>query len=50
MAAEINELFEEGLPRSRELSDAAHEALKAIDEMAREADDIARRVQEEARK
>jgi hypothetical protein len=48
MAAEINELFEEGLTRSRELSDAADEALKAIDEMAREADDARR--EEEGRR
>jgi len=33
MAAEINEPFEEGITRSRELSDEADEAMKAVDVM-----------------
>ena len=47
MAAEINELFEEGITRSRELSDAADETMDAIDEMAKEAEELAQRVQDE---
>jgi chromosome segregation ATPase len=48
MTAVINELFEEGITRSRELSDAADEAMHAIDDMAREADELAERVDAEA--
>lgn len=45
--AVINELFEEGITRSRELSDAADEAMRAIDAMARDADELAQRVDAE---
>jgi len=45
--AEINELFEEGITRSRELTDAADDAMNAIDEMAKEAEQLAQRVQDE---
>ena len=48
MTAEINELFEEGITRSRELSDAADETMDAIDEMAKEAEELAQRVEDEA--
>jgi colicin import membrane protein len=44
----LNELFEEGITRSRELSDAADEAMHAIDDMAREAEELAERVDAEA--
>jgi gas vesicle protein len=46
--AVINELFEEGITRSRELSDAADEAMRAIDGMAHEAEEVAERVDQEA--
>jgi chromosome segregation ATPase len=46
--AVINQLFEEGITRSRELSDAADEAMRAIDEMATEAEELAQRVDTEA--
>jgi len=46
--AVINELFEEGITRSRELSDAADEAMRAIDDMAKEAEELAQRVDAEA--
>ena len=46
--AVINQLFEEGITRSRELSDAADEAMRAIDDMAREAEELAQRVDTEA--
>lgn len=49
MAAEINELFEEGITRSRELTDAADETMNAIDQMAKDAEGLARRVEEEGR-
>jgi chromosome segregation ATPase len=48
MTAEINELFEEGITRCRELTDAADEAMDGIDAMAREAEELAQRVQAEA--
>jgi chromosome segregation ATPase len=47
-AAVINELFEEGITRSRELSDAADEAMRAIDDMATGAEELAGRVDSEA--
>jgi chromosome segregation ATPase len=47
MAAEINELFEEGITRSRELTEAADQAMNAIDEMAGHAEELARRVEDE---
>jgi chromosome segregation ATPase len=46
--AVINQLFEEGITRSRELSDAADEAMRAIDGMAEEAEELAERVDTEA--
>ena len=46
--AVINQLFEEGITRSRELSDAADEAMRAIDDMAKEAEELAQRVDTEA--
>ena len=46
--AVINQLFEEGITRSRELSDAADEAMRAIDDMAKEAEELAERVDTEA--
>jgi len=49
MAAEINELFEEGVTRCGELTDAADEALGAIDEMANEAEGLAQRVEDEGK-
>jgi DNA repair exonuclease SbcCD ATPase subunit len=49
MAAEINELFEEGITRSRELTDAADGAMDAIDAMAKDADELAQRVEDEAK-
>ena len=49
MNAEINELFEEGITRSRELSDAADETMGAIDEMAKEAEELAQRVEDEGK-
>lgn len=49
MTAELNELFEEGITRSRELTDAADEALAAIDDMATEAGELTQRVQDEGR-
>src|SRR5262245_23045241 len=45
--AEINELFEEGITRCRELSDEADEAMNAIDRMAERAEALTRRVEEE---
>lgn len=47
MTAEINELFEEGVTRCGELTDAADEALDAIDEMAKRAEGLVDRVAEE---
>lgn len=44
---EINELFEEGITRCRELSDEADEAMNAIDRMAERAEALTRRVEEE---
>jgi len=49
MNAEINELFEEGITRSRELADTADQAMNAIDAMAKEADELAQRVEQEGR-
>jgi chromosome segregation ATPase len=49
MPAEINELFEEGITRSRELSDAADEAMRAIEAMAGEAEQLAQKVEEEGK-
>lgn len=45
--AEINELFEEGITRCRELSDEADEAMNAVDQMAERAEALTRRVEEE---
>ena len=42
--AAINQLFEEGITHSRELSDAADGAMRAIDDMAKEAEELAQRV------
>jgi phage shock protein A len=47
MTAPINELFEEGITRSRALSDAADLAMKAIDAMTGEAEQLAQKVEEE---
>jgi hypothetical protein len=44
----INQLFEEGITRSQELSDAADEAMRAIDGMEKEAEELAQRVDAEA--
>lgn len=49
MSAEINELFEEGITRSGELADAADEAMDAIDEMAKDAEGLAKRVEDEGK-
>ena len=49
MNAQINELFEEGITRSGELSDAADEAMNAVDALAKQAEDVAQRVEEEGR-
>ena len=49
MTAEINELFEEGITRSRELADAADEAMNAIDALAKQAEQVAQKVEEEGR-
>jgi DNA repair exonuclease SbcCD ATPase subunit len=46
MEAELNQLFEEAVTRSRELTDAAEAALTAVDEAARRARDVAERVEE----
>ena len=43
----MNQLLEEAVTRSRELSDAADEALRAIDGMATEAEELAQRVDTE---
>src|SRR5262245_60967447 len=48
MTAEINQLFEEGITRSQELTDAADAAMNAVDGMAQEAEQLAQRVQQEA--
>jgi chromosome segregation ATPase len=48
MAAEINQLFEEGVTRCGELTDAADEAMNAVDATAEQARELAERVQEEA--
>jgi hypothetical protein len=47
MTAEITELFEEGITRAGELTGAADEAMGGIDRMAREAEELAERVQAE---
>jgi uncharacterized protein YoxC len=49
MAAEMNDLLEEGVTRCGALTDAADEALDAIDEMAKEAEGLAQRVEEEGK-
>ncbi|MET0552831.1 MAG: hypothetical protein ABW221_07330 [Vicinamibacteria bacterium] len=46
-SAPINDLFEEGITRSRALGDAADEALRGIDEMAQEAAQAAERIEAE---
>lgn len=46
---DINDLFEEGITRSRELTEAADEAMNAVDQMAREAESLALRVEDEGR-
>jgi chromosome segregation ATPase len=48
MSAEINELFEVGITRCGELTDAADEAMDAIDGMAKEAEQLVRRVEDTA--
>jgi chromosome segregation ATPase len=47
MTAEINALFEEGITRSRELSDEADEAMKAVDRMAKDAETLTQKVEAE---
>ena len=47
MTAELNQLFEEGIARSGELTDAADEAMNAIDDMVQSAEAATRRVQDE---
>jgi DNA repair exonuclease SbcCD ATPase subunit len=47
MAAEINELLEEGITRCAELADAVDAAMDAIDETAGRARDVAERVRDE---
>jgi chromosome segregation ATPase len=48
MTAEINQLFEEGIARSGELTDAADEAMNAIDALLKGAEGLTTRVEEEA--
>jgi ABC-type transporter Mla subunit MlaD len=43
--AVMNQLLEEGVTRSRELSDASDEALRAIDGAAREAEELTQRLE-----
>src|SRR5687767_3447601 len=45
--AELNELLEEGTTRSRELADAADEAMNVIDGLVEKAESLAKRVQDE---
>jgi len=47
MAAEINELFEQGITHCGELTDAADEAMNAVDAAAERARELADRVQQE---
>src|SRR5262245_30976181 len=47
MAAEINELFEEGITRSNALTDTADEAMNAIDAMVKGAESLTGHVEEE---
>ena len=49
MAAELNELFEEGITRCGELTDAVDAAMDAIDETTDQAREVAERVLEEGR-
>jgi chromosome segregation ATPase len=46
--AVINQLFEEGVTRSREMADAADETMRAIDDMAKHGEALAQRVDAEA--
>jgi DNA repair exonuclease SbcCD ATPase subunit len=47
MTAELNELFEEATTRSRELADAADEAMTTIDGLVEKAEGLSQRVQDE---
>jgi SMC interacting uncharacterized protein involved in chromosome segregation len=49
MTAEMNLLLEEGVTRSQELTDAADEALRDVDQMAQAAAELAQRLEEESR-
>jgi DNA repair exonuclease SbcCD ATPase subunit len=48
MTPEINQLLEEGIARSGELTDAADEAMNAIDSLVKGAEGLTARVQEDA--
>jgi chromosome segregation ATPase len=48
MAAELNELLEEGITRCGELADAVDAAMDAVDETAEQAKETGERVQQEA--
>ncbi|MET0556613.1 MAG: hypothetical protein ABW221_26480 [Vicinamibacteria bacterium] len=49
MTALMNELLEEGVTRSQELTDAADEALHGIDQVAESATELTRRLEDESR-
>lgn len=49
MTAHLNQLLEEGVTRSQELTDAADEALKDIDQVAETASELTQRLEDESR-